>query len=71
MLPLAEASELIRQAAIALQCIHEHGLVHRDVKPSNLLVTPSGTVKLIDLSLARVESGPNWSGSLITNLQTL
>ena len=70
-LSVVEACEMIRQAAVGLQHIHEHRLVHRDVKPSNLLLTPSGTVKLIDLSLARVEPGPTQSGSVITNLQTL
>ena len=70
-LPLVEACEMIRQAAVALQHIHEHGLVHRDVKPSNLLLTPSGAVKVIDLGLARVEPGPAQDGSIITNLQTL
>ena len=41
-LPVAEACEVVRQAALGLQHIHEHGLVHRDVKPSNLMLTPSG-----------------------------
>jgi serine/threonine protein kinase len=51
-LPVAEACELIRQAAIGLQCVHEHGLVHRDVKPSNIMVTYTGDVKILDLGLA-------------------
>jgi serine/threonine protein kinase len=47
------ACEYIRQAAIGLEHAHEAGLVHRDVKPGNLLVDPSGIVKLLDLGLAR------------------
>jgi serine/threonine-protein kinase len=38
-LPVDQAREYIRQAALGLQYIHEHGMVHRDVKPSNLLVS--------------------------------
>jgi serine/threonine protein kinase len=52
-LPVAEACEVIRQAALGLQHLHELGLVHRDVKPSNLMLTPAGRVKLLDLGLAR------------------
>lgn len=53
-LPLADACEIVRQAAIGLQYAHEHGLVHRDVKPSNLMLTAEGQVKVLDLGLARL-----------------
>jgi ABC-type branched-subunit amino acid transport system substrate-binding protein len=65
-LPVAEACEVVRQAALGLQHIHEQGLVHRDVKPSNLMLTPSGQVKVLDLGLARILNEPA-RGSRITS----
>ena len=65
-LDVADACEIARQAALGLQVAHEHGLVHRDVKPSNLMLTPEGQVKLLDLGLARLHGGlsqfsrPGW-----------
>ena len=52
-LPVGEACQLICQAATGLQHAHEHDLIHRDVKPSNLMVDSQGQLKILDLGLAR------------------
>ncbi len=55
--PIADACELVRQAAIGLQHAHEHSLVHRDIKPSNLMIAMQGQLKILDLGLARLHNG--------------
>jgi hypothetical protein len=52
-LSVPEACEVVRQAALGLQHAFERGLVHRDVKPSNLMLARGGRVQLLDLGLAR------------------
>ncbi len=51
-LEMTDAASVIAQIACGLQHAHEQGLVHRDVKPGNILVTPEGRAKLSDLGLA-------------------
>jgi serine/threonine protein kinase len=45
--------DILGQAGEALHAAHQRGLVHRDVKPGNILITPCGTVKLTDFGIAR------------------
>jgi eukaryotic-like serine/threonine-protein kinase len=51
-LSIADASEIIRQAAVGLQAVHVKNRVHRDLKPSNLMLSRDGVVKILDLGLA-------------------
>ncbi len=55
-LPVAEACEYARQAALALQHASEQGMVHRDIKPQNLMRTPAGQIKILDFGLARLSN---------------
>jgi serine/threonine protein kinase len=52
-LPADVACEYVRQAALGLQHAHDEGLIHRDIKPHNLMRTKHGNVKLMDLGLVR------------------
>lgn len=51
-LPVAEACTYIHQAAVGLHYAHERGMVHRDIKPHNLMLTSEGTIKILDFGLA-------------------
>jgi WD40 repeat protein/tRNA A-37 threonylcarbamoyl transferase component Bud32 len=53
-LPVAEACDYTRQAALGLQHAFEKGMVHRDIKPANLLLANDGSVKILDMGLARL-----------------
>jgi tRNA A-37 threonylcarbamoyl transferase component Bud32 len=53
LLPVARACDYIRQAALGLQHAHEKGMIHRDIKPHNLMRTPNGIIKILDFGLAR------------------
>ena len=52
ILPLETATTITVQIARTLHYLHENGIVHRDIKPANILLSSSGTAKLIDLGLA-------------------
>jgi eukaryotic-like serine/threonine-protein kinase len=63
-LSVREARKLMAQAASGLQAAHEHGLIHRDIKPGNLMLTQKGTVKVTDFGIALSEgSGERLTGT--------
>jgi hypothetical protein len=66
--PLAvdRAVRCVVDAARGLEYAHSKGVVHRDIKPSNLLMSRDGTVKILDLGLARLDGGLSDDESLTT-----
>lgn len=59
LLSVARSLELVRQAADGLEHAHQAGIIHRDVKPDNLLVTRDGVLKVADFGVAREHTSPS------------
>ncbi|WP_330342493.1 serine/threonine-protein kinase [Streptomyces sp. NBC_00557] len=68
-LPPAEAAAITTQAAAGLAAAHQHGVIHRDVKPANIMLTTDRTVKITDFGIARLAeeaaSGLTATGKII------
>ncbi|QDV27530.1 protein kinase domain-containing protein [Aureliella helgolandensis] len=70
-LPIADACEIVRRVAVALEYTHQQGFVHRDIKPSNIMLSRQGEVKLLDLGLARLQFGDGQRAEMTGTGQTM
>lgn len=70
-LPLTKAAHYMAQAAVGLHHAHGRGLIHRDVKPANLVVTQDDVLKVLDLGLALIRNDEAVAALTVTNAHTM
>jgi len=66
MLPIGVALTVVKQLLRALEAAHEMGVIHRDVKPQNIVVEPNGLVKVMDFGIARLAETKQHEGKGLT-----
>ena len=69
-LPLRDTLAVVAQTAVGLAYAHQQGFIHRDIKPSNLMLTDSGTLKIMDFGIARAQGSKRLTrqGSIVGTL---